>query len=220
MKRSSIMAISPEFNKMKSTKIISLEKSSKVECKLALDSNEASNVLLVQAVSCLDSIEKENGCVKYSGKVLFNVVYLSENKIKKSETGVEFSFKLENDKIDENSKILPTAHCENTTINFLNGIATAFTTLNFKCFLFAPTTFDYLKDEGQCVLKKTPVKCQILKDCIYKDFKIEDEFNLSYAVENVLSHDEKVVVTSCQSGIGAIIIDGEIQLKVTYPRIS
>ena len=87
------MALSPEFDKIQSTKQLSFLVANGVECKLPLGEEEAKEIISTQVSTYLTSVECYNREVKYNGRAIFTVIYKQEGEIKKHETGVEYGYK-------------------------------------------------------------------------------------------------------------------------------
>ena len=119
------MSISPEFDKIRSSEVVSVSASNGIECKLPLTEEEYKEILGVDATASLISTECYNSEIKYNGRAIFTVVYKSENTVKKQEAGVEFSFKCDFEKCLEGMTSLSDIKCDNVKVSFVNGIAVA-----------------------------------------------------------------------------------------------
>ena len=206
------MSISPEFDKIRSSEVVSVSASNGIECKLPLTEEEYKEILGVDATASLISTECYNSEIKYNGRAIFTVVYKSENTIKKQEAGVEFTFKCDFEKCLEGMTSLSDIKCDNVKVSFVNGIAVASAVVIFNGEITKPLEIDYFIKESQIMVKNQDLdySCEVCK--VKREFKLEDEFDLPILVGDVLCHTEKVCVTACQSGIGVVIVDGEVEL--------
>ncbi len=207
------MALNPEYDKIQSTEIIPISVANGIECKLPLTEEEVKNLLKVQVTANLTTIECFNKEIKYSGRAIFTVLCKGEEDINKYEVGVEFSFKFECDKALEGMTVLANVSAHNVNVESLNGIVTATAVVVLKGELSKSLDVEYFSKEPSLICKEENVDFgyEILRT--KKEFKIEDEFDLPYLVEKVLCHSEKAYITNCQSGIGVIIVDGEIEFN-------
>lgn len=206
------MSISPEFDKIRSSETFKVSSSNGIECKLLLTEEEFKEIISVDASVSLVNAECLNGEIKYSGRGIFTVVYKSDNAIKKQEVGVEFSFKCEFDKSLEGMTSLSDVKCDNVKVNFVNGIAIASAVVIFNGEIAKPYEVDYFLKDNQIMVKNQDLDYSLEVCRVKREFKLEDEFELPVLVGDVLTHSEKVAITTVQSGIGVIIIDGEVEL--------
>lgn len=205
------MAFNPEFDKIQSTEIIPISVANGIECKLPLTEEELKELLKVQVTTSLSSVECLNKEIKYSGRAIFTVLYKSEGDIKKYEIGVEFSFKFECLKALEGMTVLAKIDADNVNVESLNGIVTATAVVVLKGEISKPLEVEYFSKEPNLICKDESVEYAYEIMRTKKEFKIEDEFDIPLLVEKVLCHNEKAYITNCQSGIGVIIVDGEIE---------
>ena len=206
------MSISPEFDKIKSSEVVAVSSSNGIECKLPLTEEEYKEILAIDATASLISTECYNSEIKYNGRAIFTVIYKSENSIKKQEAGVEFSFKCDFEKCLEGMASLSDIKCDNVKVNFVNGIAVASAVILFKGEITKPLEIEYFVKENQIMVKNQDLEYSLEVCKVKREFKLEDEFELPILVGDVLCHTEKVCVTACQSGIGVVIVDGEVEL--------
>ncbi len=208
------MSINPEFDKIQTSEVITVSASNGIECKLPLTEEEFKEILNAEVTTSLTQVECYNKEVKYSGRAIFTVVYKSENVIKKHEAGVEFSFKCDFDKCLEGMVCLAEAKGENVKVNFLNGIAMASAVIVFSGEITKAKDIEFFKYEPQIMVKKQNIDYDYEVCKVKREGKIEDEFDLPILIGDILSHHEKVNITNCQSGIGVVIVDGEIELSM------
>ena len=102
--------------------------------------------------------------------------------------------------------------CDNVKVSFVNGIAVASAVVIFNGEITKPKEIDYFINESQIMVKNQDLEYSLEVCKVKREFKLEDEFELPILVGDVLCHTEKVCVTACQSGIGVVIVDGEVEL--------
>ncbi len=207
------MALNPEFDKIQSTEIVPISVANGIECKLPLTEEEGKEILKVQVVANLTTLECLNREIKYSGRAIFTVLYKSESDIKKLEIGVEFSFKVENEKVLEGMTVIANVNADNVNVEIVNGIVTATAVLCVKGEITKPSEIEYFKKEPTIVTNDQTLEFGYELQKTKKEFKIEDEYEVPILIEKVLCHTEKVCVTNCQCGVGSVIVDGEIEFS-------
>ncbi len=208
------MSLDLQFKNLELTSAISVNSNNKVECRVPLTEEELKGVIKVNAVTYLLSLEVLNGEIRYSGRVIFTILYKSEEGIKKFESGVEYSFRFPCDKAKEGMLINGEVCIENTDIAELNGIIMASGVIVFKGELTDKKVVEYFEKDKNLFVKTQEI--EYLKDlnAFSKQSKIEEEFESSELIGSVLLHSEKVCVLDCQCGVGAVIIDGEVEVNI------
>ncbi len=207
------MSINPEFDKIQVNEVVTVSASNGIECKLPLTEEEFKEILDAKVSSSLTLVECFNKEIKYSGRAIFTVVYKSEGSIKKHEAGVEFSFKCDFEKCLEGMICLSDVKGENVKVNFLNGIAMASAVIVFNGEISKAKDVEFFSNDSRLMVKNQNVEYAYEVSKVKRECKIEDEFDLPVLVSDILSHHEKVSITNCQSGIGVVIVDGEIELS-------
>lgn len=207
------MEYKPDYKKMQIINQVAVKSSNGVECKVELSNEEYKNVVSVSANTYLYFSECLNKEIKYSGKVVFTVIYKDGEILKKCETGAEFSYKFPCEYALQGGNLLGTVRAESCGINSLNGIVSASAVIVYEGTICKPFEEDLLVSCSPVITKNKEVNSSKLIGTAKKEFKVEEEFSLPMSVSNVLMHSETVVVNECQCGIGSVIIDGEIQLK-------
>ena len=185
-----------------------------VECKLNLKEEEAKEVLSVEAVAYLSQAECLTREIKYSGKVIFTVIYKSEGAIKKCENAVEYSYRFACEQALGGMPVMGFVRAENAQINALNGIVTVSCVINFEGQLNKVYEEQYFSNDSSLFIKKKSVNSIKEICCVDKVFSIEDEFDFTTTVSEVLSHSEKAYLNSIKAGVGAVIADGEIESTI------
>lgn len=214
------MSLDLEFNRLKVSNNLKVTSNNKIECRVPLTETESANLLEINVVTNLYSqecIEKE---IRYSGRGVFTILYKSEGEIKKYETGVDYSFKFPCENAKENTPILGKVVVDNPTLTTLNGITMASAILTFNADLTLSNEIAYLEKDKNLLVKSKETECCLDLCNFLKESKIEEEFETSELISNVLLHSEKAYVTDCQAGVGNVTIDGEIELNILAQEIN
>ena len=203
----------PEFKKVYATNNITLVSKNKVECKLPILEEDAQNILKINLSTSLNTIECLDKEIKYSGRGLFTVLYKSENTIKNCEVGVEYSFKFPSENAVEGNNVLGKINVNKCSVSTLNGIVIATATIEFLGEMYKNVEIETFDSNENLLVKNKEI--DYIKDvCKFqKEHKLEDEFDLPILIGNVLSHEESVVISEVQCGIGGVILDGEVEVN-------
>ncbi len=185
----------------------------KVECRTEISTEEVNKVLSVNAIPTASNGECANGQVKYNGKVIFHVIYLSqEGLLSKCECGAEYSGALPFECDMENTAVSVSVVTEKTESD-LSGAR-----LQVTAYLTATASLSgnqsvkmFTGGDGYVVDRhEMPyVKSYGVKKGVYP---VEEEFELNYQVAEVLAHNLRANITAVQCGVGCIIVDGEVYL--------
>jgi hypothetical protein len=130
------------------------------------------------------------------------------------EYGNEFSGVIKNDLIKEGIKIRASATVDKTDLQ-TGGLKIAVGGyITVKVVVADGESLSALSGGKNLVVDKkdiSVVKSLGIKTAIYP---IEEEFSLSYPVEEVISHRADAIVTAVQCGMGSIIVDGEAVISL------
>lgn len=183
-----------------------------VESKLPLTEEEIKNVISVTAKSSITDYECLENELNFSGKTVFTVLYEDNGAVKKCETGVEFSYKTEVKGLTALSNAILTAKTDGEKISALNGI-TSVSAVVTVIGSVADKTVTECEQLDETMLVKTDEKKCVSEICrMSKTFSVEDEFELSYAVKDVLCHDERIIISSVSAGIGVVNVSGSVEI--------
>ena len=205
------MALEPIYETINlNCKRCELKEQIKVECG-AVATEEVSRVLSVSAWASVNENEVNDGQISYSGKATFFISYLSnDGQIKKTECGSEFRGTIKDERVTADAKVYTTAVIEKaeTDNSGLKLGVKAFVTVCAKVSACAP--YQALSGGDNLILNagEMPiVRTYTAKRTVYP---IEESYELTYAVEEILSHGARAVITAVQCGVGCIIVDGEV----------
>ncbi len=209
------MAIAPRLDKSTFSKCVNVSNKNKAECKLGVYEDETLNVLSVDASTYLTSTEISDGEIRYSGKAVFCAVCFNGTEIKKYEAGVEYSYKFPYTFVGNNCKLnFCSVIASDVSVNALNGILTAKANIIFNgevCCLVENSLISI--NNGEFLTKKQQAEYTEEVGRVQKSFKVQDEFEMPNLISDVVCHSERVFLTGCQSGIGCVIYDGEIEMS-------
>lgn len=205
------MSIQPEIKKAESLSGINFTAKNAVECKVSIKEEETLEEIYTSGRVSLNYIDCQKNEVRYGGKVIFSVAYGS-NELKKAEAGVEFSYKTEVEGVSEGDLLTADVWLENVKLSVINGIPTITGAVVLKGRVEKQIEFEYIRQCEGLNLKREETQSTLLCLNERKTFTIEEEFDTSVIIGEVLCHTETVKILSVLSGIGAVAISGEIEL--------
>ena len=207
------MSIKPEIKKFETVKSFNFTAKNAVECRVNIKEDETAYEIYTNGRVILYFIECEKNQVRYGGKVIFSTILGGEN-IKSVEAGVEFSYKTDLEGVDSGDFVTASPWVENVKLSVVNGIPTVSCAVVISGKVEKVIECDYVRSLDNLICKKAETTTSAL---IYKEdktFTVEEEFDVSMVVEEVLSHTERVKVQGVLCGIGAVSVSGEIELGV------
>jgi hypothetical protein len=207
------MSIQPIYQKaFFNSKQKSLTEHVKVDVKTEIDSEQVKRILSVSSTSSVTGARIENGLVEYKGKAIFYICYEDqEGNLKKHETSSEFEGKIEATDFAD-TKVICFSEVEKTEADVSGIKLCVFGVVSLTFNVKEVKEVSYLSSGEGVVCDTEPFEYYKSLGKVESFYPIEDEFELPYAVEEILYHKEGVIVTACQCGVGSIIVDGEIKL--------
>lgn len=203
------MSIQPEYKQInyKDQKIITLD-GVRVECKTAKLSEQVGRILNLSVQAFAPEVECVDGGARYNGKVAFYLSFKDKDGgIGKTECGAEISgdIPLENrpEYVGVMVKVIKSGY------DLSGEKVSVFAELEMSAKIVTERGENCLIGGENVIIKKEEVQTQKSLGVQKSTYPVEEEFELSYAVEEVLSHKAQGVITSVQSGIGSIIVDGK-----------
>ena len=186
----------------------------KSECKTNLSTEGIKKIIFLSETPYLASSECVDGGVKVSGKTHFFVCYeFEDGEIRKHECYSDFDEVIKTDLCNENLKVRLEIKNDKTEAD-LSGIH-----LCLSCYIEVKASIKERKEisfisggEGLFCDSKERVHLRSFgeKTTVYP---IEEEFELPYTVKEVLSQKATAYCSSCQCGVGTIIVDGEVNIS-------
>ncbi len=208
--------VEPVFEKINyNQRVGEVKEQIKVEVKTNVRSEDVSGVLSVSPWVSVNESEVENAKLNYGGKIIFYISYLSaDGGIKKCECGSEFAGSIKNDKIKDTCRTVSTAVVDKAEADNSGSYLTVIAYLTVSAQLIDCNEVSALTGGEQLVVKENQLNCVKSLGVKRGTYPIEEEFELSYPIEEVLFHRANGVITAVQSGVGTIIVDGEVLLSL------
>ncbi len=187
----------------------------KVDCKSSLASEEIANILVVSPFVCVDSNEIIDTKSRINGKINFYITYIDkEGNVKKCECGAEFSGDTDMGESFGDAKANLSV-CVQKVEYDLSGIYLVVSAILSASIKPVKTIEKSALVGGEDLYTNQCEFCSMQN--LGKRtgaYPIEEEFDLSYPVEEVLYHKAEAVITATQCGVGSIIVDGEVLLSL------
>ena len=207
--------VEPVFEKLTLNQALAEKKEQvKVETKSTLLNEECVSVLSISPFCFVENGENLDGKIKYNGKTNFYITYIDNNgELKKSECLGEFdgSFELEN---FEEVKPSVNATVEKVEYSQTGAYLTISTLITITLSCQKTKTVSALVGGENLYIDQVENNCLVSLGQRKSIYPIEEEFELSYPVLEVLCHSAKAVITATQCGVGSIIVDGEVLLSI------
>ena len=207
------MPIEPVFEKISAKeKAGDITCQVKVECRTDVPANSVERVLNDNACVSVALGEVVSGKAEFTGKSTFFICYMTEDGIRKCECGAEIKDALVSDLISEGDFIKLSWETDKveTDLSGLKMTVSAYLTVKGEVFK---------KNEYSALTGGDGVYCDLaaiktVKPCgtVLSVYQAEEEFELNFAVAEVLAHRAEVCLTQVQCGVGTVIVDGEIYL--------
>ncbi len=187
----------------------------KVDCKSNLSCEEIASILSVAPFVSVEGVENLDAKAKFNGKINFYITYVDKDgNIKKNECGAEFDGEIDMGENHGDTKV-KIGVCVQKVEYDINGIY-----LVVSAILLASAKKTRLIEKSALIGGEDLYTNQC-EFCSMQNlgkrtgaYPIEEEFDLSYPVEEVLYHKAEAVITMAQCGVGSIIVDGEVLLSL------
>ena len=208
--------VEPVFEKISfSKRVPQTQDQIKIECKTAVSVKDVSSVVSIAPFTVVERGEVSVGKVKYSGKALFYICYLdAEGEIKKCECGYEVNGEILSQEILDDSKVSLSIFATKVEKDLSSSY------LEVNAILQVTAKIERNEDRSALVggdkiyaMEQEISSVSGLGIC-YGTYPMEEEFELNYAVQEVLFHKAESTITAVQSGMGAIIVDGQVLLSL------
>ena len=207
------MPIEPVFEKLSAKeKAGDCTRQVKVECRTDVPANSVEKVLNDNVCVSVALGEVVSGKAEFVGKSTFFICYMAEDGIKKCECGAEIKDSFVSDLIAEGDFIKLSWETDKVETDLSGLKMTVSAYLTVKGEVFKKNEYSALTGGDGVYCNLTGVKT--VKPCgtVMYTHQTEEEFELNFAVAEVLAHRAEVCLTQVQCGVGTIIADGEIYL--------
>ena len=208
--------IEPVFEKISFDQIIDCEKEQiKVNCKTGVLSEEVEKVLSVSPFCFASSSDAGNSSLKYSGKTTFYLTYLDkEGSVRKCECGNEFNGEIKLENLSDNAKVSIDTSVEKTEHDLSGAYLSVSGVISVSAKIYEKSVVGALVGGDGLIVDGTEQSFQTSLGKRWSNYPIEEEFELSFPVEEVLFHRAEPVITATQCGVGTIIVDGQVLLSL------
>ncbi len=187
----------------------------KIDCKTDVLSESVGGILNVGTWVSITDKEVSDGGISYGGKINFYISYIDADgsfAIKKVECGNEFKGIIKTD-TNAKCKAFVTASVDKTETDVSGIKLCVCAVVTIKAEITDCAKTQALSGGDNLVMDKKDLPIVRSLGVRHGSYPIEEEFQLGYAVMEVLSHRAVSVITSVQCGIGCIIVDGEVLLS-------
>ena len=208
------MSFEPEYTKINlNSKKGCLCEQIKVDAKTEILCEDVASVLSVSAFSTITENSVDGGEVSYGGRIIFYVSYVSsDGALKKCECGSEFKGKIKDLNADQANAFITTKTVKaEADLSGVRLLVEAY--LDVCVDLSGTLSIDALSGGENLIVNSNEItyhKGYGQKSLV---FPVEEEFEVNYPVEEVLSHKAEAVITAVQCGVNCIIVDGEVILS-------
>ncbi len=210
------MAIEPIYEKITlSGKRIVESEQIKAECKTAVATDGVSEVLSVSALAVTLSCDTQDGQIKHDGRAVFYICYLTvDGEVKKTECSADFSGVIKDGGIKQGYKAVCSVQVVKTDYDLTGASLSVTATVKVVVEVAGSVELNALSGGNNLVIDTDEItlsKSYGVKEGVYP---LEEEFELSCEIKEVLSHRAAASVTAVQCGVGSIIVDGQAYLTV------
>ena len=199
--------LQPEFNAVTGVKKVSAEVKKSVEVSSLL-TEEIKKPVSVSAEAYIISREKGENETAATAKAVFHFVYLAEEGYKKAEMSAEVNAKI------PLGNAYVTAHIEDPRIISVSEGYVAKANVIFKGEAEKAESKNALVGGDGVFIKEFTEEYDAYTGVSEGTTNLEDEFEVDYAVSEVLTHVESVNLNEVKSGISSVIFDGEATIEL------
>ena len=192
-------------DKLKFTKTV------RAEVKTEIKKQEVKTVLGVFALPLATENEVKVETVKVSGKVIFYLNFVdSEGRVRKFECGNEIFAVFGDKEIAENDFAHSVATVEKCGYSSNGDNIIVYAEVKINATVNGNSEMPVVVGGDGIIIDKCETTYEKRYGVNRGAYPIDEEFELPYAVEDVLSQRAVAVVSAVQCGVGSVIIDGEI----------
>lgn len=207
------MPIEPVFEKLSAKeKAGEIVCQVKVECKTDVSANSVERVLNDNVCSSVSLGDAVNGRAEFVGRATFFICYETQDGIRKCECGAEIKDSFVSDLIAEDDFIKLSWETDKVETD-LSGLKMAVSAyLTVKGEIFKKNEYSALVGGEGVYCNSVGINTVKSYGTFVSPYQAEEEFELNFAVAEVLAHKAEVCLTQVQCGVGTVICDGEIYL--------
>lgn len=186
----------------------------KTETKTDILSDSIRKVLGVTAFATVQEENVSDGMIKFGGRVIYYIAYIdSDGALKKAECGSEYVGALSDEIVKSCCDVSLNVSTEKTDVDVSGTKLVVATYLNVNAKLSECIDVNALSGGENLILnneEKEIIKGFGIRKGVYP---VEEEFEISFPIAEVLSQRARAVITAVQCGVGCIIVDGEVYLS-------
>ncbi len=208
--------IEPVFEKISLEKRLeNINEQIKVECRTQVETQEVKSILLVSPSTFVEVVEVGSTEIKYNGKITFYISYLdNEGNVKKCECGSDINGVLISEETLDGAKVNLNVTVEKVEYDLSNLQIQISAILTVKAETILPFQENTLLNGENIFVEEQQLSLLCGFGKRVSGYPIEEQFELPYAVEEVIFHKAQAVITNIQCGVGCIIVDGEVLLSL------
>lgn len=205
------MAIDPKYEKLVlRQKRNPLNSQSIVTC-TARDLEDMEKVIGSSGVATLKGYEVRQGEIKYTGRVIFSCLYITQDgEYKKVECGADFTHKCQSDEILSGDEAKINFTLENIEIKMINGQSTFSAIVTANIFLTCKEEINYFSGDENLKIKREECVYFNYLDCKNLNYELADEFEAQGEVKNVFLPEPSAIVSSSWCAQGVCVCEGEV----------
>lgn len=190
------------------------DKKIKIECRTDIPIENLGKTLDLSVSVLNEKATAKDGRVEFSGKATFNLIYFNDG-LKKTEIVTEFSEVFEDERLTEGQLVKFSVTPIKTGVEGEN-FATLYAYVEISTLVSCKKSLCCYSAEEGVVVNTTDL--EYLKSYGEKsfDYPMEEEFDLTYPVGEVLAHSGKVVVNSVQCGVENVLVDGDFFFSALF----
>ena len=199
--------IKAEYGAVKCVKNKTAEVKVATESPLAIN-EDVKKIISVNATAFVTDVENKDETTRAKAKVAFTVVYLAEDGFKKTEVFAEAEAELP----VKNAFVC--AEAVDARVVNVNENYVARCGVKFIAQGCVTESKDVLAGGDGILIKEREIATDEQTETSCEDFSVTDEFEVNYAVKEVLGRNEFIRVKSVESGVSRVIFEGDVELTV------
>lgn len=178
--------------------------------------NNISKVLEVSARSVISSAEVVNNFLLVSGKIVANVVYLTdENKVENTETTAEFVEKQKITFVLSEISAIDELEIQSTS----NSSSEVMISVSHNTEIFGIYRYlvgDATKQSDDMVLNKKTIKSLNFKQSNEETFVVAEEVETNLTNVRILNINTDAVLMDCVTAVDKVVLDGKVKVNALY----
>ncbi len=209
------MAIEPIFERINyKVKNQTLNAQLKTECRADVSTDEVDAILSVHAHAVIGDVTVFDGKAEYNGKITYYISYVDkEGNLKKAECGNEFSDVIKSADLSGEVTADASVFVEKVVSDASGVKLTVSAYLLIKVETAKQVNFPALAGGDNLIVNKAETPFYKSLGVKQINYPIDEEFELDYPIEEVITHRADAVITAVQCGVGCIIVDGEVVIS-------